>query len=250
MDTTTTKPVQTQVEAQPAVNFDNKIYVPKSSVNKPKTTNGTEFVVMETQQFYSGSYVKTSQKQYFAGRTVDETGIILQKIQKGINIPKLTPSGMLAGAGLLAMLLKTVFTKQPSSSDLYNGVTSRYFVKDTRTGKIAETDEQTANQVKAEVPNTIIGKVDWTIKGPSEDKMFGTYKYEGATSKNKKAISNLEKDIPGISNFVTDYNFLVKDPVEEQIKKGNIQLSSQVFTEKDPKVELENSRKANFDKKE
>lgn len=246
----TSKPPEPQVEAQPAINFDNKVYVPKSSVKKPKTTDGTEFVVMETQQFYSGSYVKTSQKQYFAGKTVDETGIVLQKLKKDSNLLKLTPIGLLSGAGLLAMLLKAVFTKKPSSSDLHNGKTSRYFVKDTRTGKIAETDEQTANQVQAELPNVKIGKVDWVIEGPAEDKMYGKYKYEGAASKNKKAIESLEKDLPGISTFVTDYTLLLKDPVQEQLKKGNNILTSEVFIEKDPKVELENRRKANFDKKD
>jgi hypothetical protein len=245
----TSKPPQPQVEAQPAVNFDDKIYVPKSSIKKPKTTDGTEFVVLETQQFYSGSYVKTSQKQYFAGKTVNETGIELQKVRKGLNVPKLTPSGILVGAGLLAMLLKTVFTKQPSSSDLFNGKTSRFFVKDTATGKIAETDEQTAKQLQAEIPNIKIGSVDWIIQGPAEDRMFGIYKYEGAISRNEKAIEKLEKDLPGISSFVTDYAFLVKDPVQENMKKGNNLLSSEVFIEKDPNTELENSRKANFDKK-
>lgn len=246
----TSKPLQPQIEAQPTVNFNNKVYVPKSSVKKPKTTNGTEFIIVETQQFYSGSYVETSQKQYFAGRSVSETGIELQKLKKGLNLPKLTPSGVLVGASLLAMLLKTVFIKQPSSSDLYNGKTVRYFVKDISTGKIAETDEQTVNQIKAEIPNTKIGKVDWIIKGPAEDRMFGQYRYEGAASKNKKAIIELEKNLPGISKFVTDYSFLVKDPVQEEMKKGNNLLSSEVFIEKDPKVELENLRKANFDKKE
>lgn len=245
----TSKPPQPQIEAQPAVNFDNKIYVPKSSVKKPKTTDGTEFVVASTQQFYSGSYVKTSQKQYFAGKTVEETGIELQKIKKGFDVPKLTPSGMLKGVGLLAMTLKAVFTKQPSSSDLHNGKTSRFFVKDTATGKIAETDEQTANQVKAEIPNIKVGSVDWIIQGPAEDRMYGVYKYEGAISRNKKAIQGLEKDLPGISTFVTDYAFLVQDPVQENMKKGNNLLSSEVFIVKDPTTELENSRKANFDKK-
>lgn len=246
----TTKPLDPQIEAQPVVNFDNKVYVPKSSVKKPKTTNGTEFVVAETQQFYSGSYVKTSQKQYFAGRTVDETGIVLQKLKKDFNLPKLTPSGLLSGAGLLAMLLKAVFTKQPSSSDLHNGKTTRYFVKDTRTGKVAETDEQTANQVQAELPNVKIGKVDWVIDGPVEDKMFGNYKYEGAATKNKKAILELEKDLPGISNFVTDFTLMVKDPVQEYLKKGNNLLTSETVTERNPDTLLLNSRKANFDKKE
>lgn len=245
----TSKPL-IQVEPEPSVNFDDKIYIPKSSTKKPKTTDGTEFVVAGTQQFYSGSYVKTSQKQYFAGKSVNETGIELQKVKKDTNISKLTPSGIFTGAGLLNMLLKSVFIKQPSSSDLYNGKTTRFFVKDPTTGKIAETDEQTLNQVKIEVPNVKTGSVEWIIKGPAEDRMFGKYKYEGAISKNKKAIQGLEKVLPGISLFVTDYSFLVKDPIQQSMEKGNNLLSSEVFIEKDPNVELENSRKANFDKKD
>lgn len=234
---------------QASVNYNNKIYVPRSSVKKPKTTNGAEFVVLDTQQFYSGSYVETSQKQYFAGKTVDETGIELQKIKKGSELSKLTPGGILVGAGLLTMLLKSVFIKQPSSSDLHSGITPRFFVKDVNTGKINETDEQTANQVKAEIPNTIVRKVDWVIQGPAEDKMFGTYKYEGAATKNKRVIEDLEKEMPGISNFVTDYSFLVSNPVQEKADKGTVYLTTEVFIEKDPQIELENSRKANFDKK-
>lgn len=49
--------------------------------------------------------------------------------------------------------------------------------------------------------------------------------------------------MPGISKFVTDYSLLVEEPANP-IQN---QLSSQTIVEKDPLVELDNSRKANFD---
>ena len=86
-------------------------------------------------------------------------------------------------------------------------------------------------------------EVDWIIKGPAEDVMFGNYKYEGAESKNKKTIQALETTMPGISTFVTDYKYLVEDPIITQPQE----LASQTFTQQDIDTQLENDRKANFD---
>lgn len=239
------------LQPEPSVNFNDKIYIPKSIVKKPKITNGGEFVIASTQQFYSGSYVETLQKQYFAGKTASETGIELQKIKKGVNSLKVTPSGVFKNTGLLSKILQTVFIKQLTSSDLYNGKTVRFFIKDVSTGRIVETDEDTLNQVKAEVPNIITGKVEWTIQGPGEDVTINNYKYEGAISRNRKAIQTLEKTIPGISSFVTDYSFLVTGNTIQEItrKKEDNLLSSEVVIVKDSNIELQNLRKANFDKK-
>jgi hypothetical protein len=75
--------------------------------------------------------------------------------------------------------------------------------------------------------------------------MFGNYPYQGAASKNKAAIEALELQMKGISNFVTDYSYLVEEPVENQKQ----QLAKESMTVEDPVIELENNRKANFDLK-
>ena len=73
--------------------------------------------------------------------------------------------------------------------------------------------------------------------------MFGKYPFEGAASKNRKTILALEKDMPGISLFVTNYSLYVEEPVSV----AQNQLTSETQVEKDALVELDNSRKANFD---
>jgi hypothetical protein len=88
-------------------------------------------------------------------------------------------------------------------------------------------------------------EVDWIIKGPAEDKMFGKYPFEGAESKNRKTIQALEKTMPGISTFVTDYKYLVEELAIAQPQDK----TSQTFTEQDTDIRLENDRKANFDLK-
>jgi len=49
--------------------------------------------------------------------------------------------------------------------------------------------------------------------------------------------------MPGISTFITDYSFLVQEPVVNQKPL----LSTTTETEKDAQTQLENDRKANFD---
>jgi hypothetical protein len=73
--------------------------------------------------------------------------------------------------------------------------------------------------------------------------MFGQYKYEGAESRNKRTIQDLEKQVPGISTFITDYKYLVQEPVVVDKQA----TTSQTIVEEDPTVQLDNSRKANFD---
>ena len=94
--------------------------------------------------------------------------------------------------------------------------------------------------------NNTFAEIDWIIKGPAEDTMFGKYPFEGAESRNRKAIQALEKTMPGISTFVTDYRYLVEEPVVVQPQD----MTSETFTELDISTQLENDRKANFDTKE
>ena len=55
-----------------------------------------------------------------------------------------------------------------------------------------DTDLDTYLQAKNTLVNSIFAQVDWIVKGPAEDKMFGNYPFEGAESKNKKVPLFLE----------------------------------------------------------
>lgn len=211
-------------------------YIPESRYDKPKTTPGGEFAVASTGDDYKGSYFKTFDGKYYSGTRPEENGVELVELSPNY-LEDLMPAAITA-AGLLVGYFITKLKK----GDREKGKTKRYFLQDKRKGKIIETDLETYQQAQ-NTPATVRVEMDWIIKGPAEDKIINGYPFEGAASKNKKTVLSFEKDMPGISTFITDYSLLVEEPVNP---KEN-QLSSQAVVEEDPLVALENSRKANFD---
>jgi len=215
-------------------------YYPETKYSKPKSAGPGEFVDKKTQEYYKGLYVKTSDNKYYAGNSPLATEIELEKVkdhQKGLD------EGIPFLFGILAGSLGGFFKKKPTQSEKEKGVTKRYFVQDKNNNKIVETDKATYLQTQKQVANRNLMEVNWNIKGPAEDMMFGKYPYEGAESKNKKIIQALESQMKGISTFITDYKYLVEDPATTQ----KPQLTSETFTEPDAATQLENDRKANFD---
>lgn len=215
-----------------------EIYTTLSRKPKVEQTKGGELVYKETAEPYIGSYIKTLDGRYLAGtkETVDSKELIQIRTKQ--------PNGTLATtATIVAGLLVGYFLKKVTSADRKNGVTKRYFVQDRKDGKIVETDKDTFQRAERELTDRNLAQVDWLIKGPAEDKEINGYLFEGAATKNKNTIQALEKTIPGISTFVTDYSFLVEDPVENQ------ELYTDTVVKKDPTTQLDNDRKANFDLK-
>lgn len=214
-------------------------YYPKSKYSKPKSAGQEEFVLKTTKEYYKGYYVETFDKKYFAG-TSPLDGIELEKVkehQLGLD------EGIPFAFGILANSLGGFFRKKPTNSEKERGVTKRYFVQDLNNNKIAETDKVSYVQTKLQVPNRNFLEVDWVIKGPAKDQMFGNYLYEGAETRNRKTIQALEKNMPGISTFITDYKELVEEPVIVPPQDK----TSQTFVERDANEQLQNDRKANFD---
>lgn len=214
-------------------------YYPKSKYSKPKSAGQDEFVVKNTGEYYKGTYVETFNRKYFAGSS-PIGGVELEKVkahQRGLD------EGVVVAFGILAGTLGGFFKKKLTPSEKERGLAKRYFVQDSNTGKIVETDKVNYLQTKKQVVNRTFVEVDWIIKGPAEDQMFGKYPFEGAESRNKKTILALESQMKGISTFITDYKYLVEDPIK--VQKST--LTTETFTELDSNTQLENSRKANFD---
>jgi hypothetical protein len=215
------------------------MFRPKTTYTKPKSTPGGEFREKFSGKDYKGSYIKNNREQYFAGKSPEDNGVELVKIEKNLSIlQQLAPIGL----SLLMMIFTKLFKPTPTSGQTKSGVLPRFFVQDKTNNKIAETDQQSYEEAQ-KIPTVRTAQTDWIIKGPAEDKNFNGYPFEGAASKNKKAIQALEPQMPGISAFITDYSFLVEDPATNQ--KPLLSTSTEV--EKDPLIKLENDRKANFD---
>lgn len=217
-----------------------KRYIPKSSYTEPKYTLGREYTVKDTGEEYIGYYIEASRGKFYSGKSPQQGGVELLKIEKERLINQGAKAGIFA---LLAALAKGFFKPKPSSIDKERGFTVRYFIQDRNDNKIVETDKETYLEAQRELRNNIFTTVDWTIKGPAENSIIAGYPYEGAASKNRKAIAAVEKQMPGISTFITDYSLLVEEPVSATANE----LSSDTVIVQDPDIALENSRKANFD---
>lgn len=218
-----------------------KRYIPKSKYRKAKSTDGTKFIEVVSRKRYKGFYIESSKGKFYGGKTPEENGPELEKILK-INFA--IPLGLL---GLLAGFFK----KKPTQSEIEKGVTKRNFIQDKNNNKILETDPDTYAQAKEALTNSTFAEIDWIIGGPAEDVVFGKYPYEGAESKNRKTIEALNITMPGISTFVTDYRYLVEDVTTTTATIQDLAAqaveASQTFIVQDPDIQLENSRKANFD---
>jgi len=214
------------------------MYIPEGSYKKPVYTLGFTFVNMETRESYRGFLIEDSLGKFYSGKAPGNDNIRLEKVD--IKVPNGLKSGLKGIAIALAMGLAS---KLISKLERQNGKTKRYFVQDRNSNKISETDKDTYNQAKIDLVNYSFSEVDWLLTGPAEDQTFGAYTYEGAASRNQKAIQALESQMKGISNFVTDYAYLVEDlpGISKQ------QVDSNTFRIVDSDIELDNSRKANFD---
>jgi len=217
-------------------------YYIEAKYSKPKSAKLGEFITMQTKEDYKGMYVKTYDNKYFSGKSPMDTEEELEKIidERARTEPESSVNILF---GILAGSLGGFFKKKPTQSEKEKGVTKRYFVQDRNNNKIVETDKATYLQTQKQVANRNFMEVNWNIKGPAENQMFGNYPFEGAESKNKKTIQALESQMKGISTFITDYKYLVEDPATTQ----KPQLTSETFTEPDAATQLENDRKANFD---
>lgn len=101
---------------------------------------------------------------------------------------------------------------EPTDQDKKNCSFERYFTKNTATGKIKEltkADYQDTN-LRGK-PYELFAKTDWKICGPLSDQDINGFFLEGTESINKKAVDNLEKQIPGIKDILTDYGQFVED---------------------------------------
>jgi len=217
------------------------MYLAEGSYKKAKYTGGFSFIEEVTKENYRGYYIEDNKGRYYSGKGPSKDNVRLIKVD-AVNKSKLT-TGL---KSTLIALAAGLASKVISDIEKQNGKTKRYFIQDKTTGKISETDKSTFTQAKQEMSNQNFSEVDWIIAGPAEDLTYGTYLYEGASTKNEKAIKALESEMKGISTFITDYSYLVEDLALTQ--KANSITQTQTVTDAD--TVLDNSRKANFDTKQ
>ena len=197
-------------------------YYPKSQIKENQYTNGGEFVIVSSQENYSGYYWSTSKGEFFTGKTPNDKPT--QKIQVASKIPALektkskTPTiepfpdtyFIVDDAYYQSKNLSTKRDAprapiqtlgKPTDKDIQNGFFNRYFVKKGNEFKFIEVDKEEyfrfSNKysfVQWQLYTPI--KIKWDIQGDREQVYNG----------NKTVVSLTEQreNLPGFTLFFRD----------------------------------------------
>lgn len=167
---------------------------PKIKISKPKYTFGGEYKTSDGKE-YTGRYFEDYQGKVFNGANPNNsTGELIST--KVTQEPK-KPLGF--------------ELNPPTEEDYTRGSFTRFFLKDTRTGKIAEVKRNT--YLRERVFNTYMQGTNlrWRLKGPIEDKDFNGRILKGARNSNKETIEVADKELPGLILYLTEYTQYIKD---------------------------------------
>ena len=169
------------------------MYLPKSKYKGPFTASDGDkkVLVLDTEEVFRGKYFVTYKGKLFEGRFPKEAGreLIFEKTLLKIKAEeKVTPT-------------PTSSFIVPTEKDYENKKFKRYFSRDKRTGKIVEVNLKEYKNIK-NYPSYTGVEVIWWIEGPALDTKYNGYLYEGAITRNKKALAKAEKTCSGISSYL------------------------------------------------
>ena len=199
-------------------------YVPKSKRAKPVQSFFGEFVNAYSGVQYSGSYVQTSNGDFYAYVDGD-----IDPTQK---LTRQTPEGEASHIGdyvdeiprtdfyfdytdLKGTALS--FTRDVPKADYtltdinyQQGKFSRFFVKNKVTGDVYEIGPNhykalTSRNKDFHWPSYDVVQIDWKISGTVADTDVSGYIVEGIQSQNQRAVEEASRIIPEIKNILTDY---------------------------------------------
>jgi len=195
-------------------------YFPKSQY-KVRYTPGKQFRLVTTQEEYKGWYMKTSRKTFYTGIEPTPESKQLERISFGELVSQAVDVLAAAALSRIEAALQELATKALS---LALGAILRFFVKEKKTKKIREVTRDQVNRFRQD-PRYEVAEIEWTIVGPIDDQIINGFKYEGAATKNRKAVEKAEVTFPGIKDYLTNYSQLVVDQVrirKEELELGNV----------------------------
>jgi hypothetical protein len=190
----------TKTQAKTVLDLISK-FIPKSNYKKAKHTNGGKFTIAATGEPYVGFYIEDSKGNFIAGETPEEKGVDLSEVLAEASRRFDTPTG----------LFLEVIKRELTQNEIQQGSIKRYFTQDLYNNTIAEILPETYFADKQDTLRKNTLEVEWIVKGPADDRVFGKYPYQGAESKNRQTIQEANKTMPGISTYISDYKYLVQE---------------------------------------
>ena len=170
------------------------MYLPKSKYKEPKYTQGYEFGYANRKP-YIGWYFETYKQEYYTGKEPSDNSKRIFRLdtnsttEQGINF---TPQ---------------IIT--PTAEDRLAGVFKRYFVQNRNTLKVIEVKKDKYD-LFFNIKYLKRVELDWVLKKPAEDVVINGYKYEGASTRNRRAVEKAEQTISNLKNYIKSYDEFVE----------------------------------------
>lgn len=173
---------------------------PKIKISKPKYTFGGELKTPSGED-YVGRYFEDYKGTKYDGANPNNSTTELNPAEETPQVKR-----------PLGFELNT-----PTQEDYNRGSFTRFFLKDTRNGKIAEVKRNT--YLRERVFNTYMQgtNIVWRLKGPIEDKSFSGRILKGARNANKETIEQAAKELPGLELYLTEYTQFIREDESKAI---------------------------------
>lgn len=153
-----------------------------------------QFTVSSTGAPYEGPYFQTPQGKTFTGTGPTSSSVEIEKI------PDHEHDEEFIGEG-------STFTAQspvPTPQNYKTGYFKRYFIHDTRNGKVLEVLKKNYDITK-KLLYIKHGEVNWVLEKPVKDIFNQGYNFKGAASRNRENILKLSLQVPNVDEYITDY---------------------------------------------
>lgn len=170
------------------------MFIPKIRTKVNQKLLGT-LIDPKSKRAYNGKYVVDYKGRIFKGETINRNSEQLEFVPDQAAIEK-------------EIGIKHAYVK-PTPEDYKKGFFIRYFIKDSRVGKVFELEKADyLKYTKEKKSYRRTSKMQWLLKGPAEPYQVGKYMYPGTAAKNADAASKIEKILSGITEQI------LKDPAE------------------------------------
>lgn len=170
------------------------MFLPKIKIKLPPKFTLGDLFRLPTGEPYSGYYFEDYKGNAFAGKSPAESTTQLIPIQREETVEDLP---------LVSSAIK------PKVEDYDKGFIKRFYLKDSRNGKIVETTEKIYN---SEIEKLFIKgtTIDWVIQKPARDLIIEGSLYQGAITRNKLKVQQAEQQLRGIADYITQYDEFVE----------------------------------------
>ena len=175
------------------------MYLPKIKIKKPDSGKFNS-ILDEKGREYLGDFFETFKGEVFSGKKPSSKSKKLTPLKEteseniqSSNVPKFKPE----------------FTP-PTDKQLTDGTFKRYFLRDKSRKNIVEITKQRFDNYVPKLYTEVVA-VDWILTPPAKDVFFNGVKFEGAETKNKKAIEEVSKTFEGLDQYIQNYSEFVPE---------------------------------------